>query len=104
MQKLVQVVLQPAVRAGNDERCRALPVPAGRCQIGIGHRNRCHELLLGWDRDRLSRSEQQLPSRGAHMHRYLRFFLLTTMALGTGSNAQTPPPAIEGPVYVATYV
>ncbi|HEV8108415.1 MAG TPA: antibiotic biosynthesis monooxygenase [Burkholderiales bacterium] len=39
------------------------------------------------------------------MHRYLRLFVLTTMALGaTASNAQTPPPAIEGPVYVATYV
>src|SRR5689334_15943145 len=56
-------------------------------------------------RDRLSRSEQQSPARGAHMHRYLRLFALTTTALAAaGSNAQTPPPAIEGPVYVATYV
>src|SRR5262249_43445870 len=39
------------------------------------------------------------------MHRYLRPFVLTTMALGAAAaNAQTPPPAIEGPVYVATYV
>jgi len=39
------------------------------------------------------------------MHRNLRLFALTTIALGAaGSNAQTPPPAIEGPVYVATYV
>lgn len=39
------------------------------------------------------------------MHRYLRLFALTAMALGAaGSNAQTPPPVIEGPVYVATYV
>ncbi|MFL6564179.1 MAG: putative quinol monooxygenase [Burkholderiales bacterium] len=39
------------------------------------------------------------------MHRYFRLFMLTAMALGAaGSNAQTPPPPIEGPVYVATYV
>ena len=39
------------------------------------------------------------------MHRYRRLFLLTTMALAAaGSSAQTPPPTIEGPVYVATYV
>src|ERR1041384_1136518 len=39
------------------------------------------------------------------MHRYLRLFALTAMGLGAAaSNAQTPPPAIDGPVYVATYV
>ena len=38
------------------------------------------------------------------MHRYLRYFLLSAMAVGaTASNAQTPP-VIEGPVYTATYV
>ena len=39
------------------------------------------------------------------MHRSFRLFALTVMGLGAAvSNAQTPPPAIEGPVYVATYV
>src|ERR1051326_3837340 len=39
------------------------------------------------------------------MHRYLRLFSLTALGLGApASNAQTPPPAIDGPVYVATYV
>ena len=39
------------------------------------------------------------------MHRTVRLFMLMAMALAAaGSNAQTPPPAIEGPVYTATYV
>src|SRR3954462_1581756 len=39
------------------------------------------------------------------MHRYFRLFAMTATALGAaGASAQTPPPPIEGPVYVATYV
>lgn len=38
------------------------------------------------------------------MQRYLRLILTIMAAIPAGSSAQTPPPAIEGPVYVATYV
>jgi quinol monooxygenase YgiN len=38
------------------------------------------------------------------MHRYLPFLALTMALATTGSRAQTPPPAIEGPVYIATYL
>jgi quinol monooxygenase YgiN len=38
------------------------------------------------------------------MHRYLPFLGMTMALAATGSSAQTPPPAIEGPVYIATYV
>jgi quinol monooxygenase YgiN len=37
------------------------------------------------------------------MHRYLQLLVMTMALTPNGSNAQTPP-AIEGPVYVATYV
>jgi quinol monooxygenase YgiN len=37
------------------------------------------------------------------MHRYLALLLLTVALTSIGSNAQTPP-AIEGPVFIATYV
>jgi quinol monooxygenase YgiN len=37
------------------------------------------------------------------MHRYLQLLVMTMALAPIGSNAQTPP-AIEGPVYVATYV
>lgn len=37
------------------------------------------------------------------MHRYLPFLLTTIAVAPVGANAQTPP-AIEGPVYTATYV
>ena len=37
------------------------------------------------------------------MRRYLPFLLLTMAAMPIGSSAQTPP-AIQGPVYIATYV
>jgi quinol monooxygenase YgiN len=37
------------------------------------------------------------------MHRYLQLLVMTMALAPLGSNAQTPP-AIEGPVYVATYV
>src|ERR1041384_4887401 len=64
----------------------------------------CFSHRLG-HRDRLSRSELSSPARGAHTHRYLRVLTLTAMLLGAAaSNAQTPPPALDGPVYVATYV
>src|SRR5437762_1467822 len=43
-------------------------------------------------------------ARGALMQRYLRLILTIMAAIPAGSSAQTPPPAIEGPVYVATYV
>src|SRR5256712_4894414 len=38
------------------------------------------------------------------MQRYLRLILTIMAAIPAGSSAQTPPPAIEGPVYIATYV
>src|SRR2546425_36045 len=37
------------------------------------------------------------------MHRYLQLLVMTMALTPVGSNAQTPP-AIEGPIYVATYV
>ena len=37
------------------------------------------------------------------MQRYLRLILTIMALIPAGSNAQTPP-AIEGPVYIATYV
>ena len=37
------------------------------------------------------------------MHRYLPLLLMTMAVAPSGSNAQTSP-AIEGPVYIATYV
>src|SRR5205809_8105416 len=42
-------------------------------------------------------------ARGALMQRYLRLILTIMALIPAGSNAQTPP-AIEGPVYIATYV
>src|SRR5438132_698782 len=38
------------------------------------------------------------------MQRYLRMILTMMAAIPAGASAQTPPPPIEGPVYVATYV
>jgi quinol monooxygenase YgiN len=38
------------------------------------------------------------------MHRYLSLLALPMALAATGSNAQTPPPPIEGPVYIATYL
>ena len=38
------------------------------------------------------------------MQRYLRLILTIMAAIPAGASAQTPPPPIEGPVYVATYV
>src|SRR5262245_22121913 len=38
------------------------------------------------------------------MHRYLSLLALTMALAATGSSAQTPPPPIEGPVYIATYL
>src|SRR5256886_9247815 len=43
-------------------------------------------------------------ARGALMQRYLRLILTIMAAIPAGSSAQPPPPAIEGPVYIATYV
>src|SRR5438132_7509307 len=43
-------------------------------------------------------------ARGALMQRYLRLILTIMAAIPAGASAQTPPPPIEGPVYVATYV
>jgi quinol monooxygenase YgiN len=38
------------------------------------------------------------------MHRYFALLALPMVLIATGSSAQTPPPAIEGPVYIATYL
>jgi quinol monooxygenase YgiN len=38
------------------------------------------------------------------MHRYLALLALPMAVAATGSSAQTPPPAIEGPLYIATYL
>jgi quinol monooxygenase YgiN len=38
------------------------------------------------------------------MHRYLPLLVMSMALTSAGSNAQTPPPAIEGPIYTATYV
>jgi quinol monooxygenase YgiN len=38
------------------------------------------------------------------MQRFFPFLALTMAIAATASSAQTPPPAIEGPVYIATYV
>ena len=38
------------------------------------------------------------------MFRSLPFLALTMAIAATGSSAQTPPPPIEGPVYIATYL
>src|SRR2546423_758988 len=38
------------------------------------------------------------------MHRYLPLLVMSMALTSAGSNAQTPPPAIEGEIYTATYV
>ena len=38
------------------------------------------------------------------MHRHIALLALPMALAATGSSAQTPPPAIEGPVYTATYL
>jgi hypothetical protein len=38
------------------------------------------------------------------MHRCLPLLALTMAIAATGSSGQTPPPPIEGPVYIATYL
>ena len=38
------------------------------------------------------------------MHRYLPLLTVTMTLAAASSSAQTPPPAIEGPVYIATYL